>query len=279
MRQHVYRLRSAIRSRVLRLRSRSVLDEYVTAAPSGQTALDIFAGEWISKLPAQYALRAGTIPLFEDDRISSALQTLGGIEGKTVLELGPLEGAHTFMLHERGAARITAVEANTRAYLKCLVVKEVLELTRATFLCGDFVQYLRTVPEPVDFCLASGVLYHMRNPVELLALICGSAEQLFLWTHYYDHEIISRQPHIAANFSARTTVEHEGFSHTLYRQEYAATLFSRAFIGGTGAYSQWMSKDDLIAALQHFGMRVTSLELQLAHPHGPSLSLTAERSR
>ncbi len=35
-----------------------------------------------------------------------------------ILELGPLEGAHTYQL------RILAIEANAEAFLKCLVVKE-----------------------------------------------------------------------------------------------------------------------------------------------------------
>ena len=47
--------------------------------------------------------------------------------GKTVLELGPLEGAHTYQLHQRGA-NIVAVEASKQAYLKCLITKEIVGL-------------------------------------------------------------------------------------------------------------------------------------------------------
>lgn len=86
----------------------------------------------------------------------------------TVLELGPLEAGHTYMLEKMGARSIVAVEANSRAYLKCLIVKELFELKRAKFLLGDFVAYLKNNTRHFDLCLASGVLYHMQNPAELL---------------------------------------------------------------------------------------------------------------
>ena len=65
---------------------------------------------------------------------------------------------------------MTAIEANTRAYLKCLIAKELLDMSRLGFLLGDFMEYLRGDPDHVDVCFASGVLYHVPNPVETLAL-------------------------------------------------------------------------------------------------------------
>ena len=109
----------------------SILDAYVKSAPSAQNALDIFKGEWASVLPPPYNhLQAGGIPLFQDQRAAWALEQLGGCQGQRVLELGPLEGAHSYILQQHGAASVTAIEANTRAYLKCLIVKELLGLDR-----------------------------------------------------------------------------------------------------------------------------------------------------
>jgi hypothetical protein len=43
---------------------------YVTSAPSPQQALDIFKGEWASRLPAPFdGCDAGTVPLFGDPRL------------------------------------------------------------------------------------------------------------------------------------------------------------------------------------------------------------------
>ena len=89
----------------------SILDQYVSDAPSDQNALDIFRDQWACRLPADFAnLEAGIVPLFEDPRIDWALQGLGGVQDKEVLELGPLEAAHTYMLERAGARSITAIE-------------------------------------------------------------------------------------------------------------------------------------------------------------------------
>src|SRR6058998_2055014 len=97
----------------------SILDYYVKSIPSEQNALDIFKGEWSSSLPPEKGLQTGGVAaLFQDGRVKWAVEQFGGVEGQTILELGPLEGAHTYMLEKMGAASVTAIEANTRAYLK-----------------------------------------------------------------------------------------------------------------------------------------------------------------
>ena len=69
--------------------SAPILDHYLESAPSPQNALSIFQGEWSSKLPAPFAdCQAGSTPLFEDARIQWFVDAIGGVQGKTVLELG-----------------------------------------------------------------------------------------------------------------------------------------------------------------------------------------------
>ncbi|HET9224519.1 MAG TPA: hypothetical protein VFO07_18545 [Roseiflexaceae bacterium] len=103
------------------------LDRYITSAPSAQTALDIFAGSWVSQLPAPLAeLQAGPVPLFEDAQIGWAAEQLGDFRDRTVLELGSLEGGHMYQIEQLGAAAILAIEANTSAFLRSLIVKELL---------------------------------------------------------------------------------------------------------------------------------------------------------
>ena len=69
----------------------AILDQYVQGAPDDQKALDIFAGEWSSAMPPEYAgLAAGAAALFEDPRLQWGIEQLGGVDGASVLELGPL---------------------------------------------------------------------------------------------------------------------------------------------------------------------------------------------
>jgi hypothetical protein len=258
----------------------NILDEYVTSIPSPQNALDIFKGEWSSKLPEPLAeLKAGSALLFEDARIDWCATQLGGFEGQSVLELGPLEGGHTYMMERLGAAQIISIEANTRAYLKCLIIKELLNLKRTHFLCGDFLEYLRTNQRKFDICIASGVLYHMRNPAELIALVAKASDRIFIWTHYYDQAIISGNSKLSYRLSRGIPTEYEGFRYALYRQEYKAALNWGGFCGGSAASSNWMSRDDILSCLHHFGLNDIQINFdQPDHPNGPSFALTAVRS-
>ena len=82
---------------------KQVLDAYVYDAPSPQVALDIFKGKWSSQMPVsinQY--QAGSIPLFDDGRIKWFLQEIGGVSGKVILELGPLEDFRSEMSRSEG---------------------------------------------------------------------------------------------------------------------------------------------------------------------------------
>ena len=124
----------------------SILDEYVNAAPSRQTAVDMFAGEWSSKFPEGCGAVAtpGLAPLFDDPRLEMGNRMYGGFNNRSILELGPLEGGHTYMLQQFGAKEIDSVEANSRAFMKCLITKEIFDLNRANFMLGNFMQYLST---------------------------------------------------------------------------------------------------------------------------------------
>lgn len=242
----------------------SILDSYVKAAPSPQTAVDIFAGEWAARFPPPLDdLRAGLAPLFEVEHVAWGVEVLGGVTGGRVVELGPLEGGHSYVLDRLGAREVVAIEANTRAFLKCLIAKELLGIPSARFLCGDFVAYLadhaeRQAPR-FDLCLASGVLYHLADPVPAIALMRKASDRLILWTHYYDPELVRGRPDLAVRFPSSQAVERAGFLHTLYRQEYQGALGHPGFAGGTAEASNWMNREDIIGALEHVGYEVVAI--------------------
>ncbi|MGK7893775.1 MAG: class I SAM-dependent methyltransferase [Xenococcus sp. (in: cyanobacteria)] len=255
-----------------------ILDYYVKTAPSIQNALNIFKDEWASLLPTGYreSYITGNTPLFEDSRIHWAVNQMGGVEGKKVLELGPLEAGHTYMIEKMGAASITSVEANTRAYLKCLIIKEALKLEKVSFLCGDMVEYLKKTSDTFDSCIACGVLYHMSNPLELLSLIVKKSHQVFVWTHYYDSNIIRNNSVLTKKFPNSLPTEYQGFRCKLYRQEYQNALDFGGFCGGSNTFSHWLSREDLLSSLEHFGFSNININFdEPNHPNGPCLGLVA----
>jgi 2-polyprenyl-3-methyl-5-hydroxy-6-metoxy-1,4-benzoquinol methylase len=259
----------------------SIPAQYITSAPHPQNAVDLFKGEWWTSFPPPFTqVRAGSIDLWKDPRIAWAIGQFDPLEHGNVLELGPLEGAHSYMLEQAGFVSITAVEANPRAYLKCLTFKETLKLTKTSFLCGDFVEYLKSSPDRFDFVIGSGVLYHMINPVELIDLISRKANAVFLWTHYYSAEALRSNKKLSARLSGMYEAEYAGFRYRQFRYAYRGSFRRPEFCGGPRAHSHWLPREDILNALRFFGFAdvVTGFETP-EHPDGPAFALIAKRSR
>lgn len=252
-------------------------------APSDQNALDVFAGEWSSKPPAQRAdLKAGETPLFDDPRIAWANERLielgleNGMRGRDVLELGPLEGGHSYLIDRLGARSVTAVEANARAYLKCLVAKETFGMPSVRFLLGDCLAHLRAPGPRYDVGIACGILYHLTNPVGLLELLAQRCDAIYLWTVFYDPEFVAKNPVPGAKFTDSVPMEHAGIRHTLHRFNYGPSLDWKGFCGGGDVYSYWMEKADILAALARFGFTDVRVEQQ-PNVHGSALMVAARK--
>jgi Protein of unknown function (DUF1698) len=255
------------------------VDLYCDQAPHPQNILDLFENEWVGKLPPPYDhLAAGQSELFNDSRLNWALEVAGDIKGKNILELGPLEGAHSYLLQKHGAS-VVAIEANPRAYMKCLAVKQILNLDQVQFLYGDFIKYLNGRPPAFDFCIACGVLYHMRNPIELIAQIAKCAPSVFMWTHYYDPEICRKHPKLKYNVNERFEADHEGFKHTLFKHHYGPKS-RKKFFGGPAPYSHWLTREDILEGCKYFGFNRIEISKEHDTPHhvnGPSFAFVASR--
>jgi Protein of unknown function (DUF1698) len=250
----------------------SMLDFYARAEPSAQLTVDIFKGEWLSILPGR--LNSGWADLFTDARVAWP-NTLFDISGKSVLELGPLEGGQTFALHNIGAKTITAVEANSRAFLKCLIVKELFDLVRVKLLFGDFVKYLETTGDHFDIIFASGVLYHMSEPLKLLYLIKQHTNQCYLWTHYFDQSALDRTE--SGRFGEVLNIEYNGYHCDAYPQYYGDALDQLQFAGGNSRSSLWLDRNDILSFLSYIGFtRIETNHENTSHPNGPSFSVAAQ---
>lgn len=246
-------------------------ENFFDRPPSAQNAIDLFEGQWFSIMPKSMGVESGGMgELHDDERIHWAASLLGGVEGKTVLELGPLEACHTAMLEKKGAAEIVSVEGNAEAYLRCLVVKELLQLKTPRFFLGNFVDYLRDGAETFDIGIACGVLYHMKNPVELIELLSRRVKALFVWTHYYDTDIVANNEIVRQKFSGAWKASHEGFEHTLHAYGYGNALDWKGFCGGGSESCNWMEKEEMRSAFERFGFELLDERLESDHPHGPA---------
>jgi hypothetical protein len=58
--------------------------------------------------------------------------------------------------------------------------------------------------------IASGVLYHMVEPVKLLQDMARASRSIGVWTHYYDADIISKKDGLKKQFDLEPRVERFG---------------------------------------------------------------------
>lgn len=250
------------------------LDHYTTEEPSHDLAFKIFDGSWSSNLPG---FGFGKSILFEDGRIQWLERQCGGFSGKSLLELGPLEAGHTYMLAKGGASRIVAIESNSKAFLKCLVVQNALKFN-AEFLFGDFRKMLARRDEKFDLVVASGVLYHMTDPVALLEDMAYAADSLCIWTHYYDADVAKDNKRLKRHVSNEPTVsQFRDKTINTYRYNYLEVLDDPKFAGGSAPHSQWMTRADLIGVLEAMGMTAIIGLDDHDHDAGPSILLYATR--
>jgi hypothetical protein len=234
--------------------------------PGHQAALDIYSDGWFTAMPKGSGLRAGAIDNFSTGRVLWGAEKIGGLAGKTILELGPFEAHDTYQLEALGPACIVAIENNRDNFLKCLIVKNILGL-RSTFLHGDMLRYLHEADVRYDVCWASGVLYHMTNPLGLLQGLAKISNTIYMWTHYV-HPDRKNDPTVAKFFDPDSDrfFEFGGKSIRLHHRNYNYTPDAR-YSGGQDSYSYWMTKEDIFHILDALGF--SSIEMGVDSPNHP----------
>ena len=252
---------------------------YSSLEPAARNALTLFAGSWSSKIPGHDG--PGHAELFTDPRIDWLAERVGSLDGIEVLELGPLEAGHTTMLEGRGA-RVTAIEGNHESFLRCLIVKNLLDLD-ARFVLGDFA---KTFGEDRrwDLVVSSGVLYHMSDPVSLLRRIADVTDRMFLWTHYFEPDVSKWHPETAKRIGTKWVVDETivdrsaGCDVRMVPMLYQEALGWSGFCGGPESFARWIHKDDILALLTALGFSNLQVAFdETGHINGPSFAVFASR--
>ena len=243
--------------------------EFCKKPASISNGFDFF--DWVCRVPIN-SLKTGNHRVFEniDDRPYSLVKKFKSINKWKILELGPLEGGHTYQLEKFGA-ELTAIEAHPENFLKCLIVKNALNM-KASFLLGDFSDYLKETSKNYDLIFASGVFYHMEDPLDLLVQIAKKTDRIFAWTHY-----ISEEQSDSSGMHKNKYVDELEFSCKYYHYEYDQTREDRSF-AGIAKFSSRLTKEDFIRALCAVGFsNYEIVKDEIDHPGGPAFSFIAEK--
>ncbi|GAB3247949.1 class I SAM-dependent methyltransferase [Nocardioides dilutus] len=254
-----------------------VNESYVAGAPHPDNLVGLFRDRWVSALPGH---ESGDTPLFADPRLEWAIGQANGVQGKTVLELGPLEGGHSYMLQNGGAAEVTSIEANTLSYLKCLVVQQIYGLDKVRFELGNFLPWLEEPRKGAyDLVVAAGVLYHTIDPVRVLERLAQLSPELYIWTHYMD---LGAMPEADVRYQAGVVgvenARYRGLDYQLFRRRYqSGPTDDPKFCGGVHENPAWIEKGTIRAVLDLHGFDVVVAHDHLDHPSGPAASFFARK--
>lgn len=258
------------------------MDYYVNSEPNDFNSINLFNNEWSSRLPGDLESFGGKSNLFDDPRVNfwtdKVIEIFSHAENNpgsfNVLELGPLEGGHTFMLSKKGW-NITAIESNSRAFIKCLIVSNIFK-TNAKFMLGNFEQYFNDKNSlQFDFILASGVLYHLKKPSETIRIMLEHCESIGIWTHYITSEYISKHPRRWTETSFIDTKINKSVHG--WMQYYNEGLENPGFCGGGQEYSIWLTKDQILSTIESCGFSYDINSIDEESESGPNMTLFAYR--
>ncbi|MDP9003725.1 MAG: class I SAM-dependent methyltransferase [Verrucomicrobiota bacterium] len=211
---------------------------------------------WVFQFRIDGADYGGSISAVGDPRMEHFLRFAP--EAKTILELGSLEGAHSFILAERpGTKRVLALEGREVNLRKARFVQELLRIRNAEFVQANLEHHDLAAFGKFDAVFCSGLIYHLPEPWKLIAQLPAIAPKLFIWTHY----AADSEAHPISG-ALRGKIHHEGG---------AAEPLS-----GMSPTATWLTLKSLITVLTTSGYRsVQVMQNDPMHANGPAVTIGA----
>jgi SAM-dependent methyltransferase len=214
-------------------------------------------GPWVTRFTIDGRAYGGDFDAAGDTRVTAFAEAFPG--ARRVLELGSLEGGHSFALAALpGIEEVVAVEGRQANLERARFAQGVLDARRVTFVRADLERTDLAPLGSFDAVFCVGLLYHLPNPWELLRRVADVSDGVFLWTHYASAEELRAG----------------GYPGAPYREFGLADPLS-----GLSEASFWPTRDALLAMLRDAGLGdVAVLEDDPRHPHGPGITLVARRT-
>lgn len=229
-------------------------------------------GGWTTKFEINGKSVGGSVELgAKDSTILWQLDVLGGAKNKKILELGPLEGAHTKLLSDMGASEIIAVEGLPDCFLRCLIVKEAFNLNKAKFVFCDFNNYVENCEMKFDFVLARGVLYHQLNPAKLIHNLSKITNNVVVWSQIAD----DTHPTLQEGFC-----EYDGKTYKGKINNYCGVrIVLEGYCGGLKDTALWLYGDEMRRCFQDAGF-TNLIEKEIPdNIHGKALLFVAKKDQ
>jgi hypothetical protein len=216
-------------------------------------------GPWVFQFRIDGHDYGGGISAIGDARVEQFFRFAP--EAATILELGSLEGAHTFLLaRQPGVRRVLALEGREFNLRKARFVQKLMRISNVEFAQANVESSDLAAFGTFDAVFCSGLIYHLPEPWKLISQLPALAPNLFIWTHYAadaDAKIVSGQ-----------------LRGKIYPEGGAADPLS-----GMSATATWLTLDSLIASLTQSGYaNVQVIDNDPAHANGPAVTIAATTS-
>ena len=160
------------------------------------------------------------------------------LRGRTVLEVGCFEGAHTLGLCQLGA-QVTAIDSRVENVVKTLVRTAWFDCHPRVFVCDVERRPLPADQLRAEYCHHVGVFYHLADPVtHLRDLGTLITRGILLDTHYA----------AASEATERYDVRGESFAYRRYGEFGYGDVWSGMF-----DHSKWLTLDTILDLLKQAG--------------------------
>jgi len=184
-------------------------------------------GEWVTRYRINGSLYGGYFLAADDPRLTAFLKRCPN-PGR-VLELGCLEGGHSFAL-DRTAEHVIAIDARDANLEHARWVQQILDVTNVSFHRGNLETHDLANWGLFDQIFNAGVLYHLPRPWELLRRLSAVGREMFLCTH----------------LAPRAEVEQNGYRGIFFAEREGPK-------SGMSGRSFWLVREDLLRMLADCG--------------------------
>lgn len=210
---------------------------------------------WVTKFSINGEAYGGAFDAMNDARLAQFHEYFPNV--KAILELGSLEGGHSFGLARKAdVQRIVALEGRAFNIERSKFVQKLLDETKVTFIEANLEETDLATHGEFDAVFCAGLLYHLPEPWKLIAQCARVSPGLFIWTHYAADD---------------NTVEVNDYQGKWYQESGL-----RDPLSGLSKESFWPTLTSLKAMLAQNGFAKTHvIEDDPKHPHGPAVTLAA----
>jgi SAM-dependent methyltransferase len=213
-------------------------------------------GPWIYQFQIGGKTYGGPISAEGDVRVERFFRFVP--EPQTILELGALEGAHSFLLAQRqGVQRVVALEGREASLRKARFVQNLLAVPNVEFIQANLEHTDLARFGKFDAVFCCGLLYHLPEPWKLLEQLPRVAPVLYIWTQYArDEEARDVGPGCCGKIHIEGGADEP--------------------LSGMSATATWLTIQSLRDVLLASGyQRVEVIYDDPAHPNGPAVTIGA----